>query len=152
MMWPKITLSGFADVDVQGSLTKSLIMTADLKDTVESCRRDSAMSCDTVALEGSVPHVGKPHYLDSIMCRQTVGPRCKLGLKFRVLDSNQELRWRLRTLKGKMTFAIYRQKIVNKNVSGDDLSDTVSCTTSRYHSVSGSVQSLQDLMSDAKGL
>ena len=45
------------------------------------------------------------------MCRQTVGPKCRFGFKFRVSQPNLELRWRFRNIKGKMTFMIYRQKL-----------------------------------------
>lgn len=66
---------------------------------------------ETVDVGGSVPLLIKPQLLDPIMCRQTVGPRCRLGLKFRVTAPDQELRWRFRTLKGKMSFAVYRQQL-----------------------------------------
>ena len=92
-----------------------------------------------INMVGSVPFLAKPQLLDSIMCRQTIGPRCKLGLKFRVTRLNQELRWRLRALKGKMTFAIYRQKIA-----------TISSSSMQNNSANKS--SIQNLMSESRGM
>ena len=92
-----------------------------------------------INMVGSVPFLAKPQLLDSIMCRQTIGPRCKLGLKFRVTRLNQELRWRLRALKGKMTFAIYRQKIA-----------TISSSSVQNNSANKS--SIQNLMSESRGM
>lgn len=110
-------------------------------------RRPSELSTSgTVDLEGSVPYLGKPHLLDEIMCRQSVGPRCKLGLKFRVTKANMELRWRFRTLKGKMTFAIYRQKIVAKS-NAKQVVDT-----SQQSSDSESLTDLRHLMAEATGI
>ena len=33
-----------------------------------------------INLEGSVPFLAKPQLLDTIMCRQVIRPRCKLGM------------------------------------------------------------------------
>ena len=110
-----------------------------------SNRRPSELSTsDTVDLEGSVPFLGKPQLLDSIMCRQIIGPRCKLGLKFRVLQPDLELRWRFRTLKGKMTFGIYRQRIISKEkANAQDLRSP--------ESTRESLKDLRNLMEDTEG-
>ena len=97
-----------------------------------------------VNLEGSVPFLAKPQLLDTIMCRQIIGPRCKLGLKFRVTRLNQELRWRFRALKGKMTFAIYRQKIATTTTSASVQNISANKSTA-------STQDIQNLMSEARG-
>ena len=94
-----------------------------------------------VNLEGSVPFVAKPQLLDTIMCRQIIRPRCKLGLKFRVTRTNQELRWRFRALKGKMTFGIYRQKIATSSPP----------PTVQQNNVTDSTQDIQYLMTDTRG-
>ena len=94
-----------------------------------------------VNLEGSVPFVAKPQLLDTIMCRQIIRPRCKLGLKFRVTRTNQELRWRFRALKGKMTFGIYRQKIATSSPP----------PTVQQNNVTESTQDIQYLMTDTRG-
>ena len=99
---------------------------------------NGAIFNEAVDVGGSVPFLGKPQLLDSIMCRQTIGPRSKLGLKFRVTSTGQELRWRFRAIKGKMSFTIYRQKIINK----------------RHHPTvrfKKSTSSIEDLMSDSTG-
>ena len=100
-----------------------------------------------VSLEGCVPFLAKPQLLDTIMCRQTIEPRCKLGLKFRVTSANQELRWRFRALKGKMTFSIYRQKISRINTS----SSTLQINTGPSSNLARSTQDIQDLMSESRG-
>jgi hypothetical protein len=82
---------------------------------VNGISRIKSRAISTVSVGGSVPMLIKPQVLDPIMCRQTVGPRSKLGLKFHVLASDQELRWRFRALKGKLTFAIYRQSLIKAN-------------------------------------
>jgi hypothetical protein len=94
-----------------------------------------------VNLEGSVPFLAKPQLLDTIMCRQIIRPRCKLGLKFRVTRTNQELRWRFRAVKGKMTFGIYRQKIATSSPP----------PTVQQNNVTDSTQDIQYLMTDTRG-
>ena len=100
-----------------------------------------------VSLEGCVPFLAKPQLLDTIMCRQTIEPRCKLGLKFRVTSANQELRWRFRALKGKMTFSIYRQKISRINT----FSSPLRINTGPSKNLARSTQDIQDLMSESRG-
>ena len=70
---------------------------------------------EAVDVGGSVPFLGKPQLLDSIMCRQTIGPSSKLKLNFRVTRTDQELRWRFKALKGRMKFTIYREKLNQKS-------------------------------------
>ena len=74
-----------------------------------------------------MPLLEKPELLDPIMCRQTVGPKCRFGLKFRVTQPNLELRWSFRALKGKMTFAFYRQRLQSKDESS--ISEKIILTT-----------------------
>ena len=68
-----------------------------------------------------MPLLEKPELLDPIMCRQIVGPKCRFGIKFRVTKPNLELRWSFRALKGKMTFAFYRQRLQSKEESISDI-------------------------------
>ena len=79
--------------------------------------KSSPIKEPAVDVGGSVPFLNKPDLLDTIMCRQKIGPRCKLCLKFRVSKPEQEMRWRFRALKGKLTFAIYRQKITDTEMN-----------------------------------
>ena len=83
----------------------------------KSSERSTPIKEPAVDVGGSVPFLNKPDLLDTIMCRQKIGPRCKLCLKFRVSMPDQEMRWRFRALKGKLTFAIYRQKITDTEIN-----------------------------------
>ena len=82
-----------------------------------SSSRSTPIKEPAVDVGGSVPFLNKPDLLDTIMCRQKIGPRCKLCLKFRVTTPDQEMRWRFRALKGKLNFAIYRQKITDTEIN-----------------------------------
>ena len=112
---------------------------------IQVVSKESRPSASDIAvnLEGCVPFLAKPQLLDTIMCRQIIAPRCKLGLKFRVTRANQELRWRFRALKGKMTFTIYRQKISTINTSSSSLQ--------RPYKPTQSTQDIQYLMSESRG-
>ena len=173
-----VSFSVFRNQDVCDLVSHELKMTTPTKnptDTPPNIMKDPLQSrqnstqCEissneTVDVEGSVPFLGKPQLLDSIMCRQIVGPRCKLGLRFRVTRTNQELRWRFRALKGKMSFAIYRQKLELQQSDDDDSVSLASCdnqSLDSIRSVSKKISSkknltssldIQSLMSQCRGM
>ena len=98
--------------------------------TSSQSSRSTPIKEPAVDVGGSVPFLNKPDLLDTIMCRQKIGPRCKLCLKFRVTTPDQEMRWRFRALKGKLTFAIYRQKITDTEINTcQQISEKLSPTT-----------------------
>ena len=94
-----------------------------------------------------MPLVNKPDLMDSIMFRQHVGPKCRFGLKFRVTEPNLEIRWRFRALKGKMTFAIYKQKLLNQDHAENDIIPELLENTDNG-SLKGDQLALQVMMED----
>ena len=94
-----------------------------------------------------MPLVNKPDLMDSIMFRQHVGPKCRFGLKFRVTEPNLEIRWRFRALKGKMTFAIYKQKLLNQDHAENDIIPELLENTDNS-SLKGDQLALQVMMED----
>ena len=95
-----------------------------------------------------MPLVNKPDLMDSIMFRQKVGPKCQFGLKFRVTEPNLEIRWRFRALKGKMTFAVYKQKLLSQDQTADnDIIQDILETTNES-SLKGDQLALQVMMED----
>ena len=107
--------SAFSDSDALTAILKAMKMTDTERSSVSE--KSSPLKEPAVDVGGSVPFLNKPDLLDTIMCRQKIGPRCKLCLKFRVSKPEQEMRWRFRALKGKLTFAIYRQKITDTEIN-----------------------------------
>ena len=95
-----------------------------------------------------MPLVNKPDLMDSIMFRQQVGPKCRFGLKFRVTEPNLEIRWRFRALKGKMTFAIYKQKLLSQDHAENDIIPELMENTDNKSDLKGDQLALQVMMED----
>lgn len=119
-----VLISAFLDSDVLNSILNAMKMTDNTTEKKAAAgssssvsERSSPIKEPAVDVGGSVPFLSKPDLLDTIMCRQKIGPRCKLCLKFRVTKPEQEMRWRFRALKGKLTFVIYRQKITDTEIN-----------------------------------
>ena len=118
-------VSAFSDSDVLNSILNAMKMT-DNNTEKKTSAADSSSSISerstpikepAVDVGGSVPFLTRPELLDTIMCRQKIGPGCKLCIKFRVTNPEQEMRWRFRALKGKLAFVIYRQKIKDTEIT-----------------------------------
>ncbi len=73
------------------------------------------------------------HLTIFVLCfRQTVGPKSRLGFKFKVTTQDQELRWRFRPSKGALIFGIYRQKLsagAQSDFTNGDDSAVNNCST-----------------------
>lgn len=117
--------TAFSDSDVLNSILNAMKMT-DNNTEKKTSAADSSSSISerstpikepAVDVGGSVPFLTRPELLDTIMCRQKIGPGCKLCIKFRVTNPEQEMRWRFRALKGKLAFVIYRQKIKDTEIT-----------------------------------